>query len=170
MVDCPTVAVAVSPSLFPPVALILSRSAQGLAKAARMAPYRPARVLITATCSLAMLTAGLKGALSQAELDLGFVLQGEPVPPNTLRIVALGTGTPFVRRSQVATSYLLQLGGTRNILFDIGTGSIVNLYAAGVDLSTVDTVKAVQTAFASVLLQAKAQLSAGPDRSKILHA
>lgn len=49
-------------------------------------------------------------------------------------------GTPGVVHSQVSSSYLLQLGGTRNILLDAGTGSVMNLYATGVDLSTIDTV------------------------------
>ena len=72
--------------------------------------------------------------------DPNFVLPGETVPAGTLRIIALGTGTPTVTRRQVATSYLLQLGGRRNILFDAGTGSYINLLATAVDLASIDTV------------------------------
>ena len=77
---------------------------------------------------------------ASAVVDPNYVLQGQSVPAGTIRIIALGTGTPTVARDQVATSYLLQLGGTRNVLFDVGTGSIANLYDTGVDLSTIDTV------------------------------
>ena len=77
-----------------------------------------ARVLIAAAC----IFVALSGVASQAQLDPNYVFQSEPVPPDTLRIIALGTGDPLVVRNQVATSYLLQLGGKRNILFDAGTG------------------------------------------------
>ena len=76
-----------------------------------------------------------------ARVSPNLVLPGQQPPPDTIRLIALGTGTPTVAASQVASSYLLQLGGTRNILFDAGTGSITNLYDAGVDLSTIDTVR-----------------------------
>ena len=82
-----------------------------------------------------------------AEVDPNVVLPGDSVPPDTIRIIALGTGTPTVAADQVATSYLVQLGSTRNVLFDAGTGSIINLYATGVDLSTIDTVRAAPAQF-----------------------
>ena len=63
------------------------------------------------------------------------------MPQDTLRVIALGTGSPSVYWTQVATSYLLQLGSNRhNFLFDIGTGSILNLYATHVDPASVDKV------------------------------
>ena len=69
-----------------------------------------------------------------------YLYPGETVPSDTMRIIALGTGTPTTYRNQAATSYLLQLGSEANLLFDIGSGSITNLYATQVDLSTVDKV------------------------------
>lgn len=53
-----------------------------------------------------------------------------------------GTGTPNTLPKQVATSYLIQLGSQRNILFDVGTGSITNLYATAVNMSTINLVSA----------------------------
>ena len=71
-----------------------------------------------------------------------YVFPGTPVPNDTLRVVALGSGPPSVSRSQFATSYLLQLGSNqKNLLFDCGTGSIINLYATQVDLATIDKVR-----------------------------
>ncbi|KAL3162019.1 hypothetical protein ABBQ38_009090 [Trebouxia sp. C0009 RCD-2024] len=42
--------------------------------------------------------------------------------------------------AHVSSSYLLQTGDGQSFLFDAGTGSIVNLYATNVDLSTVNKV------------------------------
>ena len=91
---------------------------------------------------LQLFVIGLLAAIwiTSAQKDPNFIFQGETVPDDTIRIIALGTGTPSIARSQVATSYLIQLGSTRNVLFDAGTGSIANLYATGVDLNTIDTV------------------------------
>ena len=75
-----------------------------------------------------------------------YVYPREAVPNDTLRIIALGTGVPSIFKSQAATSYLLQLGSNeRNILFDVGTGSIANLYATRVSLSTIDKVSNVSS-------------------------
>ena len=75
-----------------------------------------------------------------------YVFPREEVPNDTLRIIALGTGVPNISKGQAATSYLLQLGSNeRNILFDVGTGSIANLYATRVNLSTIDKVSHVSS-------------------------
>ena len=75
-----------------------------------------------------------------------YVFPSEAVPNDTLRIIALGTGVPNISKSQAATSYLLQLGcNERNILFDVGTGSVANLHATRVNLSTVDKVSNVSS-------------------------
>lgn len=89
---------------------------------------------------LACLVVALHEVSLQAEMDRNFVLPGQEVHSNTMRIIALGTGTPSISRDQAATCYLIQLGKQRNILFDVGTGSIANLYATKVDLATMDTV------------------------------
>lgn len=52
----------------------------------------------------------------------------------------MGTGTPNVYKTQVSSSYLLQLGDGQIFLFDAGTDSIQNLYASGVDLAKVTKV------------------------------
>lgn len=57
-----------------------------------------------------------------------------------IRITALGTGTPQVKKDQFATGYLIQLGNGDNFIFDLGTGSAVNLAALGVPISSIDKV------------------------------
>lgn len=51
----------------------------------------------------------------------------EDLAPDEMRIVSLGTGMPYGRRSQAATSWLVELGNGDKFLFDVGTGSVANL-------------------------------------------
>lgn len=69
----------------------------------------------------------------------------EAVPADGIRITALGTGTPDVRKGAVATSYLIQLGSGENFLFDLGTGSYLNLLATGVPQDTLTKACAVSS-------------------------
>lgn len=96
-----------------------------------------ASVLFFATATAALWFVRIAHAAAQ---DPAWVLPGESVPSDTIRLVALGTGTPSVYKEQVATSYLIQTGDGQNFLFDAGTGSIVNLYATQVNLATINKV------------------------------
>lgn len=51
----------------------------------------------------------------------------EPLADDEMRLTALGTGMPRPRASQASSSWLLELGNGDNFLFDLGTGSFVNL-------------------------------------------
>ena len=53
----------------------------------------------------------------------------EPLGPDEIRMVSLGTGMPLARRSQAATSWLIELGNGDKFLFDVGTGSQANFTA-----------------------------------------
>jgi len=53
----------------------------------------------------------------------------EALGPEEIRMVALGTGMPLARRSQAATSWLIELGNGDKFLFDVGTGSQANFTA-----------------------------------------
>ena len=46
-----------------------------------------------------------------------------------IRLFACGTGLPAARRDQAATCFLVELGNGDKFLFDIGTGSMVNVAA-----------------------------------------
>ena len=53
----------------------------------------------------------------------------EPLAPNEMRIIALGTGRPFVRRAQANCSWLIELGNSDKFIMDFGSGSQVNFTA-----------------------------------------
>ena len=46
----------------------------------------------------------------------------ETLMPDEMRIVALGTGRPFLRRSQANASWLVELGNGDKFVFDFGFG------------------------------------------------
>ena len=47
----------------------------------------------------------------------------EPLAANEMRIIALGTGRPFVRRAQANCSWLIELGSGDKFIMDFGAGS-----------------------------------------------
>lgn len=59
---------------------------------------------------------------------------------NEMRITALGTGMPNQTRAAVSISYLVELGNGDSFLFDIGSGSMANLFSLRPDFSRLDKV------------------------------
>lgn len=53
----------------------------------------------------------------------------EPLAPDEMRIIALGTGRPFVRRGQANCSWLIELGNGDKFIMDFGSGSQSNFTA-----------------------------------------
>jgi ribonuclease Z len=53
----------------------------------------------------------------------------EPLAANEMRVIALGTGRPFVRRAQANSSWLIELGNGDKFIFDFGCGSQTNFTA-----------------------------------------
>ena len=51
----------------------------------------------------------------------------EELGKDEIRIVACGTGMPTARRSQAATSFVVELGNGDKFIFDIGSGSMANI-------------------------------------------
>ncbi|TDJ30506.1 MAG: MBL fold metallo-hydrolase [Gammaproteobacteria bacterium] len=64
----------------------------------------------------------------------------EQIGPNEMRITALGTGMPNQTRAAVSISYLVELGNGDKFLFDIGMGSMANLFSLRPDFSKLDKV------------------------------
>ena len=64
----------------------------------------------------------------------------ERVGKNEMRISALGTGMPNQSPSNVAASFLVELGNGESFLFDLGTGATDRLAGLEVDYSKLDTV------------------------------
>ncbi|GJL57055.1 MAG: metal-dependent hydrolase [Nitrospirales bacterium] len=55
-----------------------------------------------------------------------------------MRLTAIGTGNPPVRRGQGATSWLVELGNGDKFIFDIGGGSVPSLWSLKVSPGTLD--------------------------------
>lgn len=53
----------------------------------------------------------------------------EPLAANEMRVIALGTGRPFVRRAQANCSWLIELGNSDKFIFDFGSSSQTNFTA-----------------------------------------
>ncbi len=53
----------------------------------------------------------------------------EALADNEMRLICLGSGNPYVRRAQAATGWLVQLGNGDNFIFDVGGGTIQNLWS-----------------------------------------
>ena len=53
----------------------------------------------------------------------------EPLAADEMRIIALGTGRPFVRRAQANCSWLIELGNGDKFIMDFGSGSHANFTA-----------------------------------------
>lgn len=69
-----------------------------------------------------------------------FFHPGEPLAADEMRITALGTGMPFVRRRQASAGWLVELGNGDVFIFDLGTASMTNLNALGVPHGKLDKV------------------------------
>ena len=65
----------------------------------------------------------------------------EVVKADEMRITALGTGLPTpITRAQKSTSWMVELGNGDVFLFDVGTGSLENLFGLRPDFSRIDKV------------------------------
>jgi len=64
----------------------------------------------------------------------------EELAADEMRITALGTGMPNQTRRAVSISYLVELGNGEKFLFDIGMGSMGNLFSLRPDFSKLDKV------------------------------
>lgn len=65
----------------------------------------------------------------------------EQLRPEEIRITALGTGLPTpITRAQKSTAWMVELGNGDVFLFDIGTGSMENLFGLRPDFSKIDKI------------------------------
>ncbi len=61
-----------------------------------------------------------------------WLTNGAPLPKNGLRVTTLGSGTPDVRKDQVSSGFLLELGNGDKFIWDLGTGAYQNLLVTGI--------------------------------------
>ncbi len=66
-----------------------------------------------------------------------FYPNAEVLKPDEMRITALGTGRPFLRRSQANASWLIELGNGDKFVFDFGFGSQMNFTALDIPYSAI---------------------------------
>lgn len=62
-----------------------------------------------------------------------YFIPGESIDPDEMRVTVVGSGMPDVRREQVSAAILVELGNGDVFLFDVGTGSVMNLNSLGVE-------------------------------------
>ena len=65
----------------------------------------------------------------------------EELSPGEMRVTALGTGMPTpLTRAQKSTAWMLELGNGEAFIFDMGTGSMENVFGLRPDFSKLDKV------------------------------
>jgi len=57
---------------------------------------------------------------------------GEELAADEIRLTCCGSGNPIVRRGQAATSWLVEIGNGDKLVFDVGGGSVQNLWSLGI--------------------------------------
>ena len=98
------------------------------------------RQLILPAVAVCVLVAGLHSAFAadSSTARASYFPNTEPLGPDEMRIISLGTGTPNFRRSQASASWLVELGNGEKFLFDIGTGSLANLASLEIPFTYLD--------------------------------
>ena len=80
-------------------------------------------------------------AIAYAEVTEGsWLVNGTPVKKDSIRITTLGSGTPDVRKDQVSSGFLIELGNEDKFIWDLGTGSYQNLLATATPASEITKV------------------------------
>jgi ribonuclease Z len=79
-------------------------------------------------------------AIVAGEYPASYFPNTELLGADEMRITALGTGMPNLTRAAASISYLVELGNGDKFLFDIGAGSMANLFSLRPDFSKLDKV------------------------------
>jgi ribonuclease Z len=62
----------------------------------------------------------------------------EELGENEIRLTCTGSGNPIVRRAQAATGWLCELGNGDKFVFDVGGGSVANLWSLEISPAELD--------------------------------
>lgn len=79
-------------------------------------------------------------AIMDGKYPASYFPNTELLGPEEMRITALGSGMPNLTRAAASISYLVELGNGEKFLFDIGSGSMANLFSLRPDFSKIDKV------------------------------
>jgi ribonuclease Z len=99
-------------------------------------------LLLTVTSAISVFAAGgiVKSPTGTAPDRYAYYPGTEELKKDEIRLIACGTGLPAARRSQQATCFLAEVGNGDKFLFDIGTGSMVNVAALMIPYDFLDKV------------------------------
>jgi ribonuclease Z len=109
-------------------------------------PSRKATVKLTGLFfALVLAIANIPGMALAAEKEIvrlpTFFPNTEELMPDEMRVTALGTGLPTpLTRAQKSTAWMVELGNGDVFIFDIGTGSMENLFGLRPDFSKIDKI------------------------------
>ncbi len=62
----------------------------------------------------------------------------EELGENEIRLTCIGSGNPIVRRAQAATGWLMELGNGDKFVFDVGGGTVQNLWSLEISPALLD--------------------------------
>lgn len=79
-------------------------------------------------------------AIADGQYPASYFPNTELLGADEMRITALGTGMPNQTKKAVSISYLVELGNGDKFLFDMGMGSMGNLFSLRPDFSKLDKV------------------------------
>ena len=79
-------------------------------------------------------------AIVDGQYPASYFPNTELLGADEMRITALGTGMPNQTRAAVSISYLVELGNGDKFIFEIGSGSMANLFSLRPDFSKLDKV------------------------------
>lgn len=80
-------------------------------------------------------------ASQSVELPPAYFPNTETLRPDEMRVTALGTGLPTpTTRKQKSTAWMVELGNGDVFIFDIGSGSMENLFGLRPDFSRIDKI------------------------------
>jgi ribonuclease Z len=79
-------------------------------------------------------------AIVDGQYPASYFPNTELLSPGEMRITALGTGMPNQTKAAVSISYLVETGNGDKFLFDMGLGSMGNLFSLRPDFSKLDKV------------------------------
>ena len=79
-------------------------------------------------------------AIVDGQYPASYFPNTEILGADEMRITALGTGMPNQTKAAVSISYLVELGNGDKFLFDIGSGSLGNLFSIRPDFSKLDKI------------------------------
>ncbi len=79
-------------------------------------------------------------AISDGQYPASYFPNTELLGSAEMRIIALGSGMPNLTRKSASISYLVELGNGDKFLFDVGAGSMANLWSMRPDFSKIDKV------------------------------